>query len=102
MSGKDTTTFEAGLAGWFSKWRGLLSLFGSMVVLAAGGFFHISKIEASIDRLTVKLEDFDRRLPAVESASARDREAIVRMEIQIIHMNQILERIEDKIDQRHP
>jgi hypothetical protein len=52
--------------------------------------------------LSEKFNATDKRVTALESTSMRDREAIVRIEVQVLHMNEILRRIENKIDSRHP
>lgn len=99
MGDHDTTRkFESGLIGWVLKWRGFLTLFSTMVALAFGGYDRIHQIELSIDRLALRMDEIDRRLPVVESASSRDREALVRLEVQVLNLNTMLQRIDAKLD----
>lgn len=102
MGDIDTTSkFENGLLGWVLKWRGFLTLFSTMIALAFGGYDRIHDIELSIDRLVLRMDEIDRRLPMVESASTRDREALVRLEVQVINLNATLNRIEASLDRKY-
>jgi septal ring factor EnvC (AmiA/AmiB activator) len=90
--------FEEGARAFMKRWAGVGAIIGSIVLAAVGGSRHLDEIENKIDRVERNQSDAEKRIVILEASSTRDREAIVRIEVQVLHMAEILRRIEDKID----
>lgn len=99
---EEADKFETGFRSFFNRWKGLGLVLSTIIAAAWGGYVHMEKIENSINSLSSNMHALDKRTTALESTSARDREAIVRIEVSVMHMQEVLRRIENKIDQRNP
>lgn len=99
---EEANKFETGVRSFVNKWKGLVIILMTIVTAAWGGYRHMEDIEDSIVLLGINLQSADKRITALEATSARDREAIVRIEVSVMHMNDVLRRIENKIDQKNP
>lgn len=100
MGETESIKFENGARAFFKRWAGVGSILGFIMGAAIIGHGHLNEIDNSINTLSDKFNATDKRVTALESTSVRDRESIVRIEVQVLHMNEILRRIENKIDSK--